>query len=97
VRVPCARAGSERVPDTLLLAAARFDLGTSDELALDVLINTLSCFSKECACASGTHATCEADAPPARRHLPITQLVIGGINADWKEGADALRKQLDAE
>jgi hypothetical protein len=46
---------------------------------------------------SGTRAACGADAPPARRHLPITQLVIGGINADWKEGADALRKQLDAE
>ena len=45
-----------------------FDLGTSDELALDVLINSLTTFSKE--------------------HVPITQLVIGGINADWAEGVD---------
>jgi hypothetical protein len=32
-------------------ARARFDLGTSDELALDVLINSLNVFSKECVAA----------------------------------------------
>jgi hypothetical protein len=23
-----------------------------------------------------------------RRHIPITQLVVGGVNADWAEGTD---------
>ena len=31
----------------VLLLGCRFDLGTADELGLDVLINTLTCFSKE--------------------------------------------------
>jgi hypothetical protein len=24
----------------------------------------------------------------ALRHIPITQLVVGGVNADWAEGTD---------
>lgn len=31
------------------MMSRRFDLGTADELGLDVLINSLYCFSKECA------------------------------------------------
>jgi hypothetical protein len=31
------------------------------------------------------------------RHLPIQQLVIGGVNADWAAGADAMRKLADDE
>ena len=32
-----------------------------------------------------------------RRHTPIVQLVVGGVNADWAEGADEMRKQLQEE
>jgi hypothetical protein len=36
--------------------------------------------------------------PDARpRHLPIQQLIIGGVNADWAKGADAMRKLADEE
>lgn len=31
----------------MFMACCRFDLGTADELGLDILINALVCFSKE--------------------------------------------------
>lgn len=37
----------KRMEGDFLLMCCRFDLGTADELGLDVLINTLTCFSKE--------------------------------------------------
>mmetsp|Transcript_13309 Transcript_13309/g.18181 ORF Transcript_13309/g.18181 Transcript_13309/m.18181 type:complete len:345 (-) Transcript_13309:65-1099(-) len=52
---------------------ARFwcDLGTADELSMDVLINVLTQLSRE--------------------YVGIKQLVVGGINSDWKEGTEAKR------
>ena len=32
-----------------------------------------------------------------RRHLPIQQLIIGGVNADWAAGVDAMRALADDE
>jgi hypothetical protein len=37
-----------RSPSADASGDTRFDLGTADELALDVLINMLSTFSREC-------------------------------------------------
>jgi hypothetical protein len=46
-----------------LWARCWFDLGTSDALALDVLINAFQQLSRE--------------------YVALTQLVVGGENADW--------------
>ena len=34
---------------------------------------------------------------PLCRHMPIVQLVVGGVNADWRQGVEAMRKQADEE
>lgn len=94
MRCWCAAMGGCKMP--LAEAPCRFDLGTSDELALDVLINSLRTFSKECATPAGRGLPQQAS-ERAPRNIPVLELIIGGVNADWRQGVRDMRRLADDE
>ena len=66
-------------------------MGTADEIALDMLINSLDTFSQECETAGRVRVT-GLLTRRVRRYCGLVQLVVGGLNEDWQEGTDEMEQ-----